>query len=139
MSLSVGQIFLGVLVLAASTYTVLGYPHKYGALSGRSRLFRTLGVFLLDLLLGLTLLYTFIDFAYGADKRVAAARAAAYILACLFLAFALLTTALLDSLESVVAYRRERRRALEEIIRGENQHRKAASEEQAECERRDSR
>ena len=61
------QIVLGLCLLGALTYTVLAYPNKYGALSGRSRLFRTVGLFLLDVLLALVLMYTFIDFKVGRD------------------------------------------------------------------------
>jgi hypothetical protein len=69
--MSPAQIVLGLATLAAFVYTVLAYPHKYGALSGRSRLFRTIGVSLLDLLLTLVLMATFIDFSVGVAKSVA--------------------------------------------------------------------
>ena len=103
------QIFLAALFGAACVYTVVGYPNKYGALSGRSRLFRTVGLFLLDLLLGLTLLGTFLDFRYGVTPKVALGRLMTYVLACVFLALSLVCIAVLDSLESLVVFRRTQR------------------------------
>ncbi len=44
---------------AACVYTVLGYPARYGALTGRSRLFRAAGLFLFDLLISLWIFSTF--------------------------------------------------------------------------------
>lgn len=117
MTLSPLQIVLGLLFLGACVYTVLGYPHKYGALTGRSRLFRSTGVVIIDLLLGLVLLYTFINFSYGATPRVAALRGISYLAACLFLTFALLCIALLDWLEGIVALRRGQRDIFRQITR----------------------
>lgn len=103
------QILLALLFAAACTYTVVGYPQRYGALSGRSRLFRSAGLFLLDLLLGLVLLGTLVDFRDVERPRIALLRAGAYVLACVFLLFSLLCVALLDWLETLVAYRRAQR------------------------------
>jgi hypothetical protein len=100
------QTVLAVLFGAACLYTVLGYPHRYGALTGRSRLFRTVGLSLLVLFLGLVLLYTFLDFeANTASKKIAALRQITYLAACFFLALSLLCIALLDWLEAIVFYR----------------------------------
>jgi hypothetical protein len=113
------QIILALVFAAACVYTVLGYPARYGALTGRSRLFRTVGLFLFDLLLGLVLLGTFIDFAYNTTRVIGNFRALSYALACLFLALALMCIAILDWLESLVAYRREQRNLLQQMAREE--------------------
>ena len=114
------QVILALLFAASCAYTVLGYPSRYGALSGRSRLFRTVGLFLLNLLLGLVLLYTFIDFKVGASDRAAALRAIIYLLACIFLGLSLMCIAVLDWLESLVAYRNAQRDILYKMAREEN-------------------
>ncbi len=113
------QIFFIALSIAALVFTVVAYPNKYGAQSGRSRLFRTVGVFLLDLLLLLVTLATFIDFTAGVSPRVAPIRAGFYLASCCFLCLALICTALLDSLESVSRLRRESRTDLEAKLRNE--------------------
>ena len=113
------QIILGLLTLGALAYTVVAYPNKYGALSGRSRLFRTVGLFLLDVLLVLVLMYTFIDFRAGVTPRVGAFRFLFYVASCLFLCFALVCVALLDALESYSSVRRERRTYLNVVIQEE--------------------
>jgi uncharacterized membrane protein YbhN (UPF0104 family) len=114
------QTVLAVLFGAACLYTVLGYPHRYGALTGRSRLFRTVGLSLLVLFLGLVLLYTFLDFeANTASKKIAALRQITYLAACFFLALSLLCIALLDWLEAIVFYRREQRDLLRQMARDE--------------------
>jgi len=116
---SVLQIILALLFAATCTYTVVGYPHRYGALSGRSRLFRTVGLFLLNLLLGLVLLITFIDYEgappAGVSRRALAIRYLSYVLACIFLVFSLLCVALLDWLELQVIYRRAQRDIVHKI------------------------
>ena len=113
------QIVFVALTVAALVFTVVAYPNKYGAQSGRSRLFRTVGMFLMDLLLMLVTLATFIDFAAGVSPRVAPIRVGFYLASCVFLCLALICTALLDSLESVSRLRRESRRSLEETLRTE--------------------
>ena len=110
--IAAAQILLLVLFGAACAYTVIGYPHRYGALSSRSRLFRTIGLFLVDLLLGLVLLGTFVKWTEpvpGVSARAQIIRLAAFSLACVFLAFSLLCIAALDWLELQVVYRRARR------------------------------
>jgi hypothetical protein len=118
--MSAGQVVLAVLFAAACIYTVVGYPHRYGALTGRSRLFRTVGITLLVLFLGLVLLYTFLDFqASVPSRRIAALRQITYLAACFFLALTLLCLALLDWLEALVFYRREQRSLLHQMAREE--------------------
>ncbi len=123
------QIVLAVLFAASCTYTVVGYPSKYGALSGRSRLFRTVGLFLLNLLFGLVLLGTFLDFRANASARTAAFREIVYWIACIFLALSLMCIALLDWLESLVAYRRAQRDIVYKIIQDEIEDQKRDNED----------
>lgn len=114
-------VFQGVLAVgfvAACAYTVVGYPSRYGALSGRSRLFRTVGLFLFDLLLGLVLLGTFLPFG-GPNKAAEAVRLVAYLMACLFLALSLICIAVLDWLESFVVYRRAQRDLAQQILQSD--------------------
>ena len=101
--MSAFQLIITALFALSCLYTVFGYPGRYGALSGRSRLFRTLGLFLLNLLLGLVLLYTYVDFQGRALREVT------YLTACLFICLSLLCIALLDWLETLTAYRRAQR------------------------------
>ena len=128
----VARVLLTLLFAAACGYTLLGYPAKYGALSGRSRLFRTVGVFLFDLLLGLVLMATFIDFGYATTKTMANFRSLMYLLACLFLSLALVCIAVMDWLESLVAYRRAQRDLLERMTRKETADREENAEDSAE-------
>jgi hypothetical protein len=128
--MSLAQIVLALVLAAACAYTVAGYPRRYGALSGRSRLFRTVGLFLLDLLLFLVLLGTMISFTDLERPRVGALRAVAYLLACVFLLFSVICIALLDWLESLVAYRRAHREMLHRMAArdaGENENEERAS------------
>jgi len=111
------QIVLSVLFAGALVFTVAGYGRKYGALSARSRLFRTVGMVLLDLLIGLFLAYTFADFQTGVTRKAASIREIFYLSSCLFLGLTLLCVALLDSLESIVAVRRERRGLAQDMVR----------------------
>ena len=122
------QIILGLCVLGALTYTVLAYPNKYGALSGRSRLFRTVGLFLLDVLLVLVLMYTFIDFNAEVSARAGALRRIFYVASCLFLCFALVCVSLLDALESYSSVRRERRKYLQSVMEAEVEKARAEAE-----------
>lgn len=118
--MSTPQIVLATLFAGACLYTILGYPKQYGALSGRSRLFRTLGMFLLDLLIGLVLLYTFLDRGPGGiTGRADALRSLLYLGSCIFLAFGLVCLALLDALETLSAFRRQRRQTIEEFVKDE--------------------
>jgi|GEM_PF-2062677 hypothetical protein len=113
------QIILSVLLTAALAYTVLGFRGKYGALSGRSRLYRTAGLGILVLLLTLSLFGTYINFYAGVSNAVGAIRQLCYWATCFVLAFSLPLIALLDALETFVAGRREKRAFLEQMIREE--------------------
>lgn len=117
--MTAGQWTLAFLLLFASGYTVWGYPHKYFALSGRSRLYRTVGLAALDLLLLLVLMGTFIDFKADVTLRVALVRQLFYWAACLVLGLTLPLVGVLDALESYTAMRRERRAFLEQIVEEE--------------------
>lgn len=113
------QIALTIGLVGAWGYTVIGYPHKYGALTARSRLFRTLGLLVFDLLLMLVLMWTFIDFSKEVGQRVGRIREVFYLASCLVLGLSLPLIALLDALESYTAVRRERREFLQQSIRDE--------------------
>ena len=108
------QLVLGGLFLGALIWTVVGYPRKYGALSGRSRLFRTAGMALLILLLALGFLAAGTVVPRG--DKIGAIRWMALLISCVLVAFSLCGVALLDSLESYVVVRRERRSALNSVI-----------------------
>jgi hypothetical protein len=117
--MNAARIALGILLLIAVGYTIYGYPHKYGALTGRSRLYRTLGLCIIDLLLMLVLMGTLIDFYDGVTKQIGALRQVFYWSSCLALGLMLPLVAALDALESFVAVRREKREFLEKIVRDE--------------------
>ena len=115
------QIFLGMVLAAALGYTVLGYPGKYGALTGRSRLFRTVGLCIFDLLLILLFLGAFVDFNEGVVERVAAIRRLLYLMSCVTLTLTLPLIAALDALESYSSVRRERREFLNKLVEEERE------------------
>jgi membrane protease YdiL (CAAX protease family) len=117
--MNIAQWVLIALTVAALIVTVVGYPQKYGALSGRSRLFRTIGMGLFDLLLVLVTGITFIDFSAGVSHRAAAWRELFYYASCLFLFLSIISVVLLDLLESISRLRRERRAALDKLLRSE--------------------
>lgn len=119
METSVFQIVMAVLFVAVCAYTIIGYPKQYGALTPRSRLFRTLGIVLLDLLIGLALLYTIVDVRAGVPANVGVIRVLLYLGSCIFLAFALFCIAMLDALETVSSFRREKRQNVELFLREE--------------------
>ncbi|MES2463351.1 MAG: hypothetical protein V4671_22485 [Armatimonadota bacterium] len=110
------QIILAALLGGSVFYTIFGYRSRYGALSGRSRLFRTFGLLLMDLLLALALMWFFIDF--GRDT-LGLARQGFYLASCVVLVLALLCIALLDVLETIVAARREERDFVRKILKEE--------------------
>jgi hypothetical protein len=111
-----GQLALGALLVAALLWTFLGYGKRYGAGSPRQRLFRTLGVVVLDLLLILLVAYPRIDFGSGVDPRFEAVRRGMFLISCILLLFGLLCIVLLDALESYVLVRREQRTQVNEAI-----------------------
>jgi hypothetical protein len=113
------QIGLAVLLVGAMLYTVYGYPHHYGALTGRSRLFRTVGLVVIDLLLVLVLMGMSIDFKADVTPQIAVLRAALYWGACVILGLSLPCIALLDALESYTAVRREKRDFMQQMIQEE--------------------
>jgi len=124
------QIVLIIVLVASCTYTVVGFSKHYGALSPRSRLFRTVGLLLLDLLVGLALVFTLVDLQNGVPPQIGKLRVFLYFASCLFLALGLMCIALLDALESLSTFRREKRQSVEEFVREEMaraQERKAQS------------
>ena len=116
------QIILAALLGGSVFYTIFGYSRRYGALSGRSRLFRTFGLILMDLLLALALMWFFIDFGGG---TLGLARQGFYLASCVVLVLALLCIAMLDALETIVAARREERDFVRQILKDEIQQAKA--------------
>ena len=112
--MSLLQMILGGLTLGAFVWAVVGYPKKYGALSGRSRLFRTAGMALLILLLILGFIVSGTVVPHG--DKMGAIRKAALLLSCMLVALSLCGVALLDGLESFVVVRRERRGELNKVI-----------------------
>ena len=108
------QLVLGGLFLGSLVWGVVGYPKGYGALSGRSRLFRTAGIALLILLLALG--FFVVGAAVPHGDKMGAIRKAALLLSCLLVALSLCGIALLDGLESYVVVRRERRGELNKVI-----------------------
>lgn len=117
-------VFGGLLAIALAA-TVWGYPHKYGALSGRSRLFRTVGVVLIDLLLITVLMYfstdwTAMKYRVGMTSsdalKLVAASQALYLVTWVIIMIWSVGMGLLDALENFSVYRRQRRQALDEMI-----------------------
>ena len=117
-------VFGGLLVVALAA-TVWGYPHKYGALSGRSRLFRTVGILLLDLLLITIVMYLSTDWiamkyqvgrsASDSLKLIAASRLL-YFTTWVIITILTLGMGMLDALENFTVYRKQRRQALDDMI-----------------------
>jgi len=121
------QSISGILVGLMIGLTVWGYPRKYGALSGRSRFFRTVGMVLFNLLLITILIYASTDwhaqlYRIGMEPhnaaRLVAASKLVYFLIWLLIGIFLLGVALLDMLENFTIYRRQRREAMEAMIAG---------------------
>jgi hypothetical protein len=123
------QITLTVLLVLTAGVAIWGYPRKYGALSGRSRLYRTAGVGVLVFLLTLILVGTYTDFYAGVTRQIGALRAAAHLGAVLILVLSLPFIALLDALETYVTGRREKRALLEQMIREEIERAQAKAAE----------
>ena len=108
-------IFAGLLGISGLA-TIIGYPRKYGALSGRSRLFRTLGLVIINLLFILLISFCGTDFKAVPNPNEGKIRAAIYLALFGVLIISLLLLAVLDLLESLVVYRRERREAMQHMV-----------------------
>jgi hypothetical protein len=105
-------IFFGILLAIAIGVLVFFYSRGYGALSPRSRLFRTAGMVLLCLLLALVMVFVGRDFVgrVGLFQRL-------FLLISLYgLGISLVCIALLDALESFVAMRRAERQVIQQVI-----------------------
>lgn len=117
------QMLFGALLAVSVLVTVLGFRRKYGALSGRSRLFRTAGMGIINLLLVVLIVFFGMDkqatLAAGGDPRVFALRTLILLLVITFLILSLVGLVALDALENIVVYRRERRQAFQQMIRDE--------------------
>ncbi|MBC8141957.1 MAG: hypothetical protein H7Y38_11005 [Armatimonadetes bacterium] len=119
------QWLFGALLAGSVAYTVLGYRHKYGALSGKSRLFRTVGLVLMDLLLLTVLMFFSTDwdamlYKVGVSTEDSAARVllskGLYFATWMLLSVLTVGCAALDSLENFSVYRRQRREALDQMV-----------------------
>jgi membrane protease YdiL (CAAX protease family) len=100
------QLFMGALLIASLFATVFFFPKKYGSLSGKSFLFRTTGMVLLDLLLLIMVVIVGGKFAPGKEGLL---RMTLLYIAALLVGIGTVGVALLDSLETYVAGRRARR------------------------------
>lgn len=123
--MNVFQWVFGALLAGTVGYTIWGYPRKYGALSGKSRLFRTVGMVLANLLLLTVFLYfstdwTAMKYRIGVPSqdsaRLVKASQLLYGTTWVLLATLLVGTAGLDSLENFTIYRKRRREAVDEMI-----------------------
>lgn len=123
--MNVFQWVFGALLAGTVGYTIWGYPRKYGALSGKSRLFRTVGMVLANLLLLTVFLYfstdwTAMKYRIGVpsqdSERLVKASQLLYGTTWVLLATLLVGTAGLDSLENFTIYRKRRREAVDEMI-----------------------
>ncbi len=124
--MNVFQWGFGALLAGTVAYTVWGYPRKYGAMSGKSRLFRTVGIVLANLFLLTVLLYFSTDwnamqYRIGVPSqdsaRLVKASQLLYGVTWVMLSILLVGIAALDSLENFTVYRKIRREAVEEMIR----------------------
>lgn len=109
--MSVPVIF-GLLLAATVALTLYLYPKGYGALSARSRLFRTVGMALLCLLLALAIVFTGREFV----GRVGAIQKLALLASLYGIGVSVVCLALLDALESFVAMRKAERQVIQEMI-----------------------
>jgi len=106
-------IFLGGLFVTVVVAMVWGYPRRYGALSPRSRLFRTSGLGLLLLLVSVAWLQVSLPPLDG--TRLTAFRHLALYATGIFLALSLACVAVLDALEVWSVMRREERARIQEM------------------------
>ena len=107
------QIALAVVFVISVIYAVRGYPSGYGALSKRSRLYRTAALGLLILLI----IVAFVGFSLPLDgpKRLIAFRQISILLVSVMLALSLVCAAGLDALESYSVVRRQERLANQKV------------------------
>jgi hypothetical protein len=118
------QIALAVVFVMTVVFAVRGYPSGFGALSKRSRLYRTAALGLLILLI----IVAFVGFSLPLDgpKKLIAFRQISILLVSVMLALSLVCAAGLDALESYSVVRRQERLA----------NQKVAEELQAQLQRR---
>ena len=94
-------------------FAVCGYPSGYGALSKRSRLYRTAALGLLILLI----IVAYVGFSLPIDgpKKLIAFRQLSILLVSVMLALSLVCAAGLDALESYSVVRRQERIANQQV------------------------
>lgn len=107
------QIALAVVFVLTVLFAVRGYQNGYGALSQRSRLYRTAALGLLILLI----IVAFVGFSLPLDgpKKLIAFRQISVLLVSVLLALSLVCAAGLDALESYSVVRRQERLANQKI------------------------
>jgi membrane protease YdiL (CAAX protease family) len=107
------QIALAVVFVMTVIFAVRGYPSGYGALSKRSRLYRTAALGLLILLI----IVAFVGFSLPLDgpKKLIAFRQISILLVSVMLALSLVCAAGLDALESYSVVRRQERLANQKV------------------------
>lgn len=107
------QIALAVVFVMTVIFAVRGYPSGYGALSKRSRLYRTAALGLLILLV----IVAFVGFSLPLDgpKKLIAFRQLSILLVSVMLALSLVCAAGLDALESYSVVRRQERLANQKV------------------------
>jgi len=107
------QIALAVIFVMTVIFAVRGYPSGYGALSKRSRLYRTAALGLLILLI----IVAFVGFSLPLDgpKKLIAFRQISILLVSVMLALSLVCAAGLDALESYSVVRRQERLANQKV------------------------
>lgn len=107
------QIALAVVFVMTVVFAVRGYPSGYGALSKRSRLYRTAALGLLILLI----IVAFVGFSLPLDgpKKLIAFRQISILLVSVMLALSLVCAAGLDALESYSVVRRQERLANQKV------------------------
>lgn len=105
-------VVFGVLLALTIGLTIYFYPKGYGALTGRSRLFRAAGMGLLCLLLALAMIFVGREFV----GRVGALQKLALLISIYGIGISMICLALLDALESFVAMRKAQRQVVQQAI-----------------------
>ena len=107
------QVALAVVFVMTVIFAVRGYPSGYGALSMRSRLYRTAALGLLILLV----IVAYVGFSLPIDgpKKLIAFRQLSILLVSVMLALSLVCAAGLDALESYSVVRRQERIANQQV------------------------